>query len=59
MGASEIIPQEVVASKIFFIRGGKVMLDRDLAVLYGVGTKVLNQTVYSYDFGGSPRGGVD
>lgn len=40
-----IIPQEVIASKIYFIRGQKVMLDSDLAELYGVETKVLNQAV--------------
>ena len=34
-----------IESKIFNIRGKQVMLDRDLAVLYGVETKVLNQTV--------------
>jgi len=34
--ALEIIPQEVLISKIYFIRNEKVMLDRDLAVLYGV-----------------------
>ena len=31
-----IIPQEVLLSKIYFLRNEKVMLDRDLAVLYGV-----------------------
>lgn len=45
MGTSEIIPQEVVESKILFIRVKKVMLDRDLAALYGVETKALNQAV--------------
>jgi len=45
MGTSEIIPQEIVESKILFMRGKKVMLDRDLAALYGVETKVLNQAV--------------
>ena len=34
-----------IESKIFNIRGKQVMLDRDLAVLYGVETKVLNQAV--------------
>ena len=37
-----IIPQEVIEQKIFLIRGKKVMLDSDLAKLYGVQTKVLN-----------------
>jgi hypothetical protein len=31
-----IIPQEVIISKIYFLRNEKVMLDRDLAELYGV-----------------------
>ncbi len=31
-----IIPQEVVINKIYFLRNEKIMLDRDLAVLYGV-----------------------
>jgi hypothetical protein len=39
------IPDEVVMSKIYVIRGIKVMLDRDLAELYGVETKVLKQSV--------------
>jgi hypothetical protein len=41
----EIIPYEQIENKIYLIRGQKVMLDRDLAVLYGVETKVLNQAV--------------
>ena len=36
---------EKIENKIFQIRGKKVMLDRDLAMLYGVPTKVLNQAV--------------
>lgn len=39
------IPSERVFSKIFLIRGKKVMMDKDLAELYGVETKVLNQAV--------------
>lgn len=39
------IPNETIISKIFFIRGKKVMFDKDLTELYGVETKVLNQTV--------------
>ncbi|HOZ82231.1 MAG TPA: ORF6N domain-containing protein [Bacteroidia bacterium] len=31
-----IIPQEVIINKIYFLRNEKVMLDRDLAELYGV-----------------------
>lgn len=40
-----MIPDEVIMNKIYLIRGKKVMLDRDLAELYGVETKVLKQTV--------------
>ena len=40
-----IIPDEVVMNKIYIIRGQKVMLDVDLANLYQVETKVLNQQV--------------
>jgi len=40
-----IIPDEVIERKIFMIRRQKVMIDKDLAKLYGVGTKVLNQAV--------------
>lgn len=36
---------ELIRSKIYEIRGQKVMLDRDLAVMYGVETRVLNQAV--------------
>ena len=39
------IPKERVESKIFFIRGKRVMIDSDLAELYDVETKVLNQAV--------------
>lgn len=40
-----IVPHEVIESKILVLRGHKVMLDRDLAALYCVKTKVLNQSV--------------
>ena len=40
-----LIPHEKIADKIYIIRGKKVMLDRDLAELYGVKTMVLNQAV--------------
>ncbi|MDM8177758.1 ORF6N domain-containing protein [Olivibacter sp. 47] len=42
---SLIIPEELVMNQIYYIRDQKVMLDRDLAELYGVETKVLNQAV--------------
>lgn len=40
-----LVPMELIEKRIFFIRGHKVMLDTDLAALYGVQTKVLNQAV--------------
>lgn len=41
----ELIPLEVVSQKILLIRARKVMLDSDLAKLYGVMTKRLNEQV--------------
>lgn len=40
-----VIPEEIVMNKIYLIRGHKVMLDSDLAELYEVETRVLNQAV--------------
>ena len=40
-----IIPDDTVINKIYFIRNQKVMLDRDLAMLYGVETKRLKEQV--------------
>jgi len=42
---SDLIPAETITSKIYSIRGKKVMLDRDLASLYGTETRILNQAV--------------
>jgi len=42
---SMMIPEEVIMSKIYLIRGLKVMLDLDLAELYGVETKQLKRAV--------------
>ncbi len=42
---TKIVPIERIASKIYLMRSVKVMLDRDLAELYGVETKVLKQAV--------------
>ena len=39
------IPDEVLMNKIYLIRGQKVMIDIDLAVLYGVETRRLNEQV--------------
>lgn len=41
----ELIPIERVAQRILSLRGERVLLDRDLAALYGVETRVLNQAV--------------
>ena len=40
-----LIPADMLERKIRFIRGHRIMLDRDLAVLYGVGTRDLNKAV--------------
>lgn len=40
-----VVPDERIEQRIYLIRGQKVMLDRDLAKLYGVSTKALNQAV--------------
>lgn len=45
MEANLTIPEETITDKIYIIRNQKVMLDRDLATLYGVETRVLNQSV--------------
>ena len=42
----DLVPIERIASKIYLIRDIRVMLDRDLAELYGVETRVLNQAVH-------------
>lgn len=42
---SSFIPEEVIFSRIFLIRNLKVMVDSDLADLYGVSTKRLNEQV--------------
>src|ERR1700761_144944 len=39
------MPDEIILSKILIIRNKKVMIDRDLAELYGVTTKRLNEQV--------------
>ena len=41
----ELSNSDVIRSRIFTIRGVQVMLDRDLAELYGVATKRLNEQV--------------
>ena len=42
---TEILSADKIKERIFLIRSVRVMIDRDLAELYGVGTKVLNQAV--------------
>lgn len=39
------LDSDSIKEKIYFIRGEKVMLDMDLAILYGVATKVLKQAI--------------
>jgi hypothetical protein len=41
----QVIPDDIISNKIYFIRDAKVMLDKDLAELYGVTTGNLNKAV--------------
>ncbi|MFH1187798.1 MAG: ORF6N domain-containing protein [bacterium] len=43
--SKNLIPQEAIQNKILVLRDKKVMIDRDLAMLYEVPAKVLNQAV--------------
>jgi hypothetical protein len=43
--SKELVPASRIAQSIYLLRGQKVMLDFDLAALYGVATKALNQAV--------------
>lgn len=45
MTKNVVLPEEVIQSKILFLRGKKVMLDRDLARLYEVETRHLTRQV--------------
>jgi phage regulator Rha-like protein len=42
---SNLIPAELIEKKIYFLRNEKVMIDRDLAELYGVEVRALKQAV--------------
>jgi hypothetical protein len=42
---SMLIPEELIMSRILIIRGLRVMIDTDLAELYGIPTKRLNEQV--------------
>ena len=43
--SKEIVPVERIAQSILYLRGQKLILDCDLAALYGVETRALNQAV--------------
>jgi hypothetical protein len=45
MAIKSLVTKESIEQRIFVIRGEKVMIGRDLAELYGVKTKYLNQQV--------------
>ena len=45
MEDSSLLSEETISNKIYYIRNQKVMLDSDLAFLYGIETKVLKQAV--------------
>lgn len=40
-----MVPVEIITKKILIIRGRKVILDRDIAKLYGVETRIINQAI--------------
>ena len=42
---AEIVSIKAIAQVIYLVRRQRVLLDRDLAVLYGVETRVVNQAV--------------
>ena len=43
--STSFVSVEIIQNKIYLVRGQKVMIDRDLAELYGVTTGNLNKTV--------------
>ena len=43
--SKSLVPVEIIQSKIYLIRGHKVMLDKELSELYGVSTKRLKEQV--------------
>jgi hypothetical protein len=45
MDDQSLLSEETISNKMYFIRNQKVMLDRDLAILYQIETKVLKQAV--------------
>ena len=45
MNDESLLSEETISNKIYFIRNQKVMLDRDLALLYGIETKRLKEQV--------------
>lgn len=45
MDDQSLLSEETISNKIYFIRNQKVMLDSDLAILYGIETKRLNEQV--------------
>ena len=44
-GSQQPVPLDTIASKIYLIRGQKIMLDSDLAALYGIATFRFNEAV--------------
>lgn len=45
MADTSLVPVEIIQTRILVLRGVRVLLDRDLARLYGVSTKQLNQQI--------------
>jgi hypothetical protein len=42
---SELVPTELIQGRILLLRGHRVIIDADLAALYGVSTKRLNEQI--------------
>jgi len=49
METTGVTPDEIIMDKIYYIRGQQVMLDSDLAELYGVEIRRLNQRLTGID----------
>ena len=49
MKKDTLLPDKLIINKIILLRDQKVLIDRDLAELYGVETRTINQTVNPLD----------
>jgi hypothetical protein len=47
-GAVDLVVEQKILNKIYAVRGNKLILDKDLAIIYGIETKVFNYHVVQY-----------